>query len=388
MIKTINLHHDEIARGAVLRHAHSLFEQNELRYDPQHSAGLCEIVIGEIKGPVVQGTSDPRVDGLEQFERCNGNVVLSLTGFQPGLIAIPVGNRYAPGSIHGGLLNPINMQPNGEVRAGTVLTNLVGGSLAGFVNDCWPRERPLTQIEVLGTLVGPEGKAVSLQDFVAQGTASGGKKRPGILVCGAASDAGKTTTSCALMSALRSQDKDVTYIKGTGTACFISDPMRVQMGDASLGWDWTHEFTLTEQELRVSDFVDACGVPSDSSTDLATFAAGMCRHLDNQPGEISIVELADSLHYRTNLGLVNLPEFRSYFGSIVYVADSSLDAAHNFVHYIRDVLGWRDVNIAFGGPLATAPEHTALRAEIDERLGITFLDPADQDGLLNWVSDR
>ncbi len=385
MFKTIDLRRDEVARGAVLRHARSLFHRDQLRYDPEHAAGLSEIIIGEIEKPVTQGVVDPRVDGFEQLTIRDGRQVWARGPLPPGLIAVPIGNRYALKCILGGLQNPIDLQPNGEVVGGATITNLCGGGIAGFVNLRWPPGHPLTHIRVLGTMVDATGRPVSLRDFVEERAPREGPAPQGVLVMGAGMETGKTTICSALFHALRRAGTDVSYIKATGTSCFLGDPMRVQTGGASIE-ELSGELVLDPQSLRVSDFVDACGVPSDTSTDLATFTEGTCRFLATQPGEVCVVELADSLHHRTNVGLLRSPAFRSHFRSLVYVADPSLDAAQNFVHFIRDVLDWNDIRLAFGGGLATAPAHASLRAEISARLGVPCLDPADEAGLLEWVA--
>ncbi len=387
LIKTIDLRQDEVARGAVLRYGGSLFDRDQLRYDTEHAAGLSEIVVGEIKEPVTQGVVDPRIDGFEKFTVRDGSFVFGRSSLRPGLIAIPIGNRYALKCIVGGLHNPIDLRPNGEVVGGTTVTNLCGGSIAGFVNHRWPADRPLTRIRVLGTVVDELGRPASLRDFVLEREPRRGPPAHGVLVGGAGMETGKTTFCNALFHALRGAGTDVTYIKATGTTCFLGDPLRVQTDGASVE-DLSGELVLDPSVLRVSDFVDACGVPSDLSTDIKTFTDATCRFLCSQAGDVFIAELADSLHHRTNVGLLRSPAFRSHFHDLVYVVDPSLDAAQNFIHFIhfiRDVLGWSEVRLAFSGPVATAPEHTALRAEIGSRLGVPCIDSSDETALLDWV---
>ena len=388
MIKTIDLRRDEVARGVVLRHASSLFDGRVLRYDTERPASLCEIVVGEIDDPVTEGFVEERADGCEQVFHRDGRLVFTRNTLRRGLIAIPIGNRYALKCITGGLENPIDRRPNGEVVGGTTITNLACGNVAGFVNWCLPPDRPLTHIRVLGTVVNTAGRPVSLRDFVETPRVRNVSPPYGVLVGGAGMETGKTTFCLALFRALRGAAGDVRYIKATGTSCFISDPLRVQAGDMSVLEHFGDEFILDPRDLRVSDFVDACGVPTDVSTDHKTFTRGTCRYLDSQTGEVCITELADSLHHRTNLALLRSPLFRSHFGSLVYVVDPSLDAAQNFNHFIRDVLVWSEVRLAFAGPLATAPEHALLRAEIHERLGIRCLDQADEDSLLAWLAQE
>jgi len=343
-------------------------------------------LLGEITDPVTAGFVDVRDDGIEEFARRDGKLVFSRRGLRPGLIAIPIGNRYALKSIVGGLQNPIDLRPNGEVVGGTTITNLCGGSIAGFVNHCWPSGRPLTRIRVLGTIVDPSGRPFSLRDFVGQPEPRRGLPPHGVLVGGAGMDSGKTTFCNALLHALLGTGMQAAYIKATGTSCFLSDPLRVQTDGASIE-GLNGELEIEPSDLRVSDFVDACGVPSDLSTDLMSFEAGLCRFLDSRTGDVCIAELADSLHHRTNVGLLRSPRFRSHFRSLVYVPDASLDATRNFVHFIRDVLGWTEVRLAFSGPLATAPEYATLRAEVIERLGVPCLDPADTTALLEWAAE-
>lgn len=385
VIKTINLRREDVARGAVLRHARALFERDELRYDTQHAAGLSEIVIGEIDDPVTRDVVDVRMDGIEQFAVREGDYVFSRDTLPKGLIAIPIGNRYALKCLLGGLQNPIDLRPNGEITGQTTITNLCAGNIAGFVNRRWPSDHPLTDIRVLGTVVDAAGRPISLREFVAERPPRTGPAPHGVLVTGAGMESGKTTFAGALFSALRQAGQDVTYSKATGTTCFLGDPLRVQTGGHSIE-DLHGELVIDPSSLRVSDFVDACGVPSDMSTDLATFTKGTCRFLAGQTGDVCIAELADSVHHRTNVGLLRSPAFRAHFQSLVYVVDPSLDAAQNFLHFLRDGLRWPEVRLAFAGPIATAPEHEALRAEVVERLGVPCVDPADEAALLNWAA--
>jgi hypothetical protein len=369
----------------VLRHAEALFQGSLLRYDPDHAAGLCDIVVGEVQEPLSRDYVDIRVDGLELLTRRDGQLVFSMRRFQPGLIAIPVGNRYAPKCIQGGLLNPADLSPNGRVTGGTTVVNLACGNLAGFVNSVWPPNRALTSIKVLGTLVDDVARPISLRSFVPTPEVRRGPTAAGVLVGGAAMEVGKTTFCGALFHALRRAGGDPAYLKATGTACFVSDPLRVQTGNPNTPESWDQEVAIDPGLLRVSDFVDACGVPSDLSTDAATIVDDICRFLEGQTAETMICELADSLHHRTNLALLRSPGFRSRFRSLVYVADPSLDAVQNFVYFVRKVLDWPEVRIALGGALATDPAHEALRAEILARLGVPCLDPSDEGTLVEWV---
>ena len=93
-----------------------------------------------------------------------------------------------------------------------------------------------------------------------------------------------------------------------------------------------------------------------------------------------------SVDPRTNVGLLRSQAFREHFQSLVYVVDPSLDAAQNFVHFIRDGLRWPEVRLAFAGRIATAPEHEALRAEVLERIGVPCIDPAHEAALVDWVA--
>lgn len=386
MIKTIDTRCNEVARGAVLRHAHSLFARDELRYDSEHAAGLSEIVVGEIDEPGVRNPVDFRVDGLEQLTSRNENLELTMRAFRPGLIAIPIGNRYAPTCLHGGLENPVDRKANGEVTGGSTIVNLCAGNIAGFVNHRWPPNHPLTHIRVLGTVVDAAGRPISLRDFMVERPPRQGPPADGVLVGGAGMEVGKTTFCCALFQALRTAGTDVSYFKATGTSCFLGDPLRVQTGDPSIPRGLDQEVVIDSRELRVSDFVDACGVPSDLSTKPATFVEDTIRYLASRSGEVGICELADSLHHQTNLLLLRSPVFRSHFRSLVYVVDPSLDAAQNFIYFIRDVLGWAEVRLAFAGPLATDPRHQALRDEIWTRFGVPCLEPADEPTLLEWAA--
>jgi len=83
MIKSIDLRRDPVAWGAVLRHGRSLFERDQLRFDPATPVALSEIVIGEIDEPVTR-------DMLSEHEKPD------LSDFGPYVIVKPdVGARGA-----------------------------------------------------------------------------------------------------------------------------------------------------------------------------------------------------------------------------------------------------------------------------------------------------
>jgi hypothetical protein len=370
----------------VLRHAGSIFAGDELRFDPEHAARAGDIVLGEIDEPVTSGFVDPRIDGLERFEKRGESVVFSRSRLPRGLIAIPVGSRYALRCLVGGLHNPIDLRSNGQVIGGTTLVNLCGGCVAGFLNHRWPPGHPLTRIRVLGTVLDPDGRPASLRDFVVERPLREAAAPDGVLVGGAGMETGKTTICNALFHTLRDAGRDARYIKATGTSCFLGDPMRVQTDGASIE-GIEGELVVPAADLRVADFVDACGVPSDLSAEPAHFEVATCRYLDGQAGDVCIAELADAIHHRTNVGLLRSPRFRSHFRTLIYVPDASFDAAQNMVLFVRGQLGWNDVRMAFSGPLATAPEHAALRAEVQARLGVPCLDPADRSTLLTWFEE-
>jgi hypothetical protein len=63
---------------------------------------------------------------MERVFRGEKGLIFKAEEPRPGLIAVAVGNRYAPKSLLGGLYNPITGRANGEIRGGTDVYDLGG----------------------------------------------------------------------------------------------------------------------------------------------------------------------------------------------------------------------------------------------------------------------
>ncbi len=391
MKKTIRVEPDVLRIPSSLRHHPELFDSTVLEYDSEISACCNDVLVAELteQTPIVSA----REEGLERItSEGEDRLLFRFEAVRPGLIVIPVGNRYAPRAVTGGLENPITGQSNGEIRGGTTVCNLTSFTIAGFVNYN-VSGRPVARMKVLGVLLDREGRPVNLASDVPITVASGPGSCLGILVCGSSMESGKTTFCIALAKALRQRGLQVTYEKKTGTACYC-DPLRVHLGSLSSYGDLGQKVVVESERLPVADFLDATGAVSDMSLEPSLFVERSMNFtwdfVARHRSEVHIVEFADNFSHRSSLALLKNPSMRAFFRRLFYVPEPSFDAVHHFLHFLQDRIRWTEVSVGLVGPFANDLSFESLRAEVRERLSVPVV-PArglmESDALEHLVAD-
>jgi hypothetical protein len=248
-------------------------------------------------------------------------------------------------------------------------------NIVGFANFTVAGHRR-TRLRVLGLLLDGPGIPVNLARRSQTPPRVEGPSPRVVLVAGSSMDAGKTTCAVALARHLRAAGRRITFEKKTGTTCF-ADPLKVQVEDPLAFGATDTSLTVSRDDLRVCDFVDATGMVSDISGDLTQFVE---RSLAFTPwftatrgSDVHIVELADNLSHVSNLALARDCRFRQMVSGLVYVPSPSFDAAHHMLAFLRESLDWPDLPVAFSGPIANDLEWEAVRLEVEARLGVPCL---------------
>jgi hypothetical protein len=390
--RRIDVSDKEITFGSALRIIPDWPERTMLEYDPHLPARCNDVILGEVdRIPSEKEIYEFRDDGVEKFFRQGHKVRFGIERIKPGWVAIAVGNRYAPRSITGGLVNPITGKTNGQIIGGTILFNICAFNVAGFVNTVTPAGRFLTPIKVLGTLTEADGRPLSLLNYPKRFTGHPSHSFKGVLVCGAMMESGKTSCCIAIMRTLRAIGKRATYEKKTGTACF-SDPVRVLRGDIHCYGEAGQSVEFDVLDLMAGDFVDGCGTVSDVSIASSMFVKRSVAFTHGfaavHKTEVHIVELADNMAHTSNLALLRNTSFRSLFSHLVYVPSPSIDSAFHFLHYLRNEIGWSTIRVAFSGPLANDPEYRMLCEEIEHRLKVPCIRRDETEGWLRWLYPR
>lgn len=395
MKKEINHFGHDLIICSVLRRMLHVFDAKHLTYDTDRAARCNDLVLAEIKY-----TPERPLDNSEYYmERIfhgKKGLIFKAEEPRPGLIAVAVGNRYAPKSLIGGLYNPITGRVNGEIRGGSDVYDLGTYNLVGFINHIIePRQRG--RMKVLGTLLDRKGKPFNTEDFrVRWKDAAVPRHGLGVLVCGSAMDSGKTSCCTALAKGLRSRGLRVTFEKKTGTGSF-RDGLRTCLEDHDMSDMTGPGIEVDYTNLSASDFVESAGRVSDVSGPLDQFVYNSLLFtpgfLADRKPDLHIVELADNLSHLSNLALLQHERFRDLFQAIIYVPVPSFDTVHHFLHFLRKELHWHDIPVAFSGPIANESQWVVLREEITERLGLPCLPSLtsvqdlvyDTDSLTEWV---
>lgn len=391
-MKSFRLDPGDIVLGSVLRRAMpSLLSERGLRYDPDRSAVLNDLVFGEILGAGRRSFEPLTKNFLERLYPAGNAVRLRNEPRVSAPCVAVVGNRYAPPQLIGGLTNPLTGLSNGEIKGGAVVDSLFGVNAIGYVNhEAEPQER--VRIKIHGVIVDDGGQSLNARTF--RERFSDRPKEPGlephlIIVCGYSTDTGKTTCAWALVSELQKRGFAVTMEKKTGTACCrdwlrcYADP-RVgaleHMGD---------ELLFDPDRFPARDFVDGVGVASDVSIDAPQFVPASIRYtrglLGHYRPDFHVIELADSISHMSNSHLLRSEYFRRRLRTLVYVSTPTHEAVSHFRAYLR-ALGYHQVQVLLSGPLANEAQYTMARDEIRARLGLPIRRSAIPEAG-RWIPD-
>lgn len=375
MIKRIEISPADLMVGSALRHLLPRLHEGRLRYDPDRVLHENDVLLGEVCGVPARRFDAALFVGLESVAPCAEGLEFAAGDVREGLVAITVGNRYAPRVLLGGVRHPVTGALQEPLRGGSVTSDLIAMNIAGPVHAvAEPHDR--CRIRVLGALVDEHDRTRRLPRMPVELDGAGWDGAVGVLVTGHAMEAGKTTFCMGLVDAARRQGLRCTYEKKTGSAC-ARDLLRVATGDFDVLSAPGCRVRVDYESLGVRDFVDAAGAASDVSLPPEEFVprsmAFSRAWLSQARSDLHVVELADNLSHRTNLALLQQPAFRRMFQHLVYVPAPSYDAVDHAWHYVRGGLGWNDVRIWMAGALATDPAAGCLREEIEHRLGVACL---------------
>jgi hypothetical protein len=391
-VKSFRLDPEEIVLGSVLRRAlPSLLNAGDLRYDPDRSAVMNDLVFGEIMDAFGRPADTPAINYVERLYQAGDAVKVRTETITPASCIAVVGNRYAPPKVVGGLTNPMSCRPNGQITGGAVVHSLFGVNVIGFVNhQTSPEER--VRIKVHGVMVDDRGRSLNLSVFRERlsAEATGPAPEPHlIVVAGHSTDAGKTTSAWALVSELQKRGFTVTMEKKTGTAA-CGDWLRC-FADPHVGalQRYGDEIVFHPDRFPARDFVDAVGVASDVSVDVRNFVrtsvTHTCRFLARRRSDFHVIELADSIAHVSNVALLRSAYFRPRLRTLVYVSSPTHEAVGHFRAYLHR-LGYHRSQVLLSGPLANEARYEMAREEIAVRLDLPICRSAIQNAE-RWIPD-
>lgn len=215
-------------------------------------------------------------------------------------IIVAYGNRYAPDQFEAYV--PEDRGPCHLVA---------GGGVAARVTSRHAGIKPATQIEVIGTLVRGDGRALNLADFV---TVQPSRLRPArvIAVVGSSMNAGKTTTVSGLVHGLTRAGFRVGAAKLTGTGSG-GDLWSMRDAGAALAVDFTD-----------AGHASTFGVAPE---ELGRITRSLLGHLHGAAADIAVVEIADGLLQSETAQLVENGHRNSWFDGFVFAAADAMGAA-------------------------------------------------------------
>jgi len=215
-------------------------------------------------------------------------------------IIVAYGNRYAPDQFEAYV--PDDLGPCHLVA---------GGGVAARVARRHAGIRPATEIEVLGALVGADGKVLNLNRFAPLAPA---RLRPPrvIAVVGSSMNAGKTTTVAGLVHGLVLAGFRVGAAKLTGT------------GSGGDLWSMRDAGAILAVDFTDAGYASTFGVAPE---DLGRVTQACLARLAKEKSEIAIVEIADGLLHDETAQLLTMGHARGWFDAVVFAAADAMGAA-------------------------------------------------------------
>jgi hypothetical protein len=256
-------------------------------------------------------------------------------------IIVAFGNRYAPDQFEAYVpedLGPCHLVAGGGVAAREASRH------AGI--------KPATRIEVIGALVGTDGKALNLARFA---NVTPSRLRPArvIAVVGSSMNAGKTTTVAGLLHGLSRAGFRVGAAKLTGTGSG-GDLWSMRDAGAALAVDFTD-----------AGHASTFGVAPE---DLGQVTQGLLARLAEDHSDIAVVEIADGLLQGETAELIAMGHARGWFDAVVFAAADAMGAAFGC-----DWLIQRGITpLAIAGLVSASPL-AAREAERATGLGVATL---------------
>ncbi len=215
-------------------------------------------------------------------------------------IIVAYGNRYAPDQFEAYV--PEDLGPCHLVA---------GGGIAARATCRHSGIRPATGIEVIGSLLHSDGRAINLADFA---TAQPSCSRPArvIAVVGSSMNAGKTTTVAGIVHGLTRAGFRVGAAKLTGTGSG-GDLWSMRDAGAALAVDFT-------DAGHASTF---CVAPDE----LGRITQSLLARLAGDGADIGVIEIADGLLHDETAQLVELGHQSGWFDGFLFAAADAMGAA-------------------------------------------------------------
>lgn len=214
-------------------------------------------------------------------------------------ICVACGARYAPDQFHA--IVPERPGPAELVAAG----GIAGLSLARHA-----KMKEATRIEIISRILDPDGRPVNLADHCLPRLAPMAGL-PIVAVAGSSMNAGKTTTSAALIRGLVGAGLKPAYVKATGT------------GSGGDMWD------LRDAGAEIAfDFTDAgyASTYQADTTQLVADALSLAAHAARAGASVVVMEIADGVLQQETAALLKDSLFRSALAGVVFAAVDALGA--------------------------------------------------------------
>lgn len=219
-------------------------------------------------------------------------------------IIVAYGNRYAPDQFEAHV--PDDLGPCHLVA---------GGGVAARATARYAGIKPATSIEVVGAVIGADGRAVNLRDFaVATSPSLVAPTRPPLVIAvvGSSMNAGKTTTVAGIVHGLTRAGFRVGAAKLTGTGSG-GDLWSMRDAGAALAVDFTDAGHASTFQVGADE--------------LGRVTQGLLAHLADDNADIAVVEIADGLLQEETARLVELGHKKGWFDGFVFAAGDAMGAA-------------------------------------------------------------
>jgi molybdopterin-guanine dinucleotide biosynthesis protein len=219
-------------------------------------------------------------------------------------IIVAFGNRYAPDQFEAYV--PDDLGPCHLVA---------GGGVAARATARHAAIKPATSIEVVGAIIGADGRPINLRDFAINTSPSlvaPTRPRLVIAVVGSSMNAGKTTTVAGIVHGLTRAGFRVGAAKLTGTG---SGGDLWSMRDAGA--------------VLAVDFTDAghASTFKAGADELGQVTRNLLAILAENQADIAVVEIADGLLQEETARLVELGHRKGWFDGFVFAAGDAMGAA-------------------------------------------------------------
>ncbi len=205
-------------------------------------------------------------EGYNQIEGADGVFRTTVRG---DVLAAVLGERQALKGYSGRIPR--------QIAPGDTLHVLNMGGIVGRCTSDHPDLGPALRVEVLGAVVGADGRHARIQDHAIEAAEHLAHAAPLVMVSGTAMNTGKTYAAARLVAGLTARGLRVAAAKLTG-ASLMRDVRAMEAAGA----------------VAVATFTEA-GVVASTGRDMVPVAKGIVAHLDRQAPDVMVLELGDGI---------------------------------------------------------------------------------------------